>query len=297
MRPAFKVFLVILLSFILGLILSFPQIHYLVSNIDEEYINEINSYSKQIQGLIGWEKDNDFKKICLEHQIIWRMAAFQMIFPDILPEEQHNVDLAVKLLKGKVIYPGKIFSMNQSVGPYSKFKGFKNGRSYQGTRVIKVPGGGVCKIASALYNLAVLANLPIIARKNHGMLVSYVSPGRDAAVSSYGLDFKFKNNTEYPIIIWCKMVGNQLFIALYGRNKPPEVIWHQKIVQTQKFQTIYQYNSKLKKGEEKVIIPGTPGVTVKSWLIIKYSNGKVQEKSLGLDYYKPMPRIIEYGPK
>lgn len=297
MNSSFKVFLIILLSFILGLFLRMQKNRSIISRVDVDYINEINSYSKSIEGLIGWEKDVEFQKAIHQYEAIWRMAAFQATFPDILPDEQHNVAFAAKMLKGKVIYPGEIFSMNRSVGPYTEARGFKKGRSYQGNRVVKTPGGGVCKVSSVLYNLAVLANLPIIFRKNHGMLVSYVSPGRDAAVSDSGLDFRFKNNTDYPIFIWSKTVDKKLYMALYGGTRPPEIIWHQEIINIQDFSTIYRYNSRLEKGEENMIIPGAPGVSVKSWLTVNYIDGRTKKKSLGQDYYKPMARVIELGPK
>lgn len=297
MNSSFKVFLIILFSLALGIFFRMQNDRSLLSRVDVDYINELNSNSKPIKGLIGWEKDQEFQKICYQHQTIWRLAAFQTTFPDILFDEQYNVAFAAKMLRGKVIYPGEIFSMNRSVGPYTEARGFKKGRSYQGNRVVKTPGGGVCKVASALYNLAILANLPIIARKNHGMLVSYVSPGRDAAVSDCGLDFRFKNNTTDPIVIWSKSVDNTLYMAFYGGTRPPEVIWHQEIVKMQDFPTIYRYNSQLKNGAEKVIIPGAPGVTVKSWLTINYGTGQTKEKNLGQDYYKPMTRVIEHGPK
>ena len=90
-------------------------------------------------------------------------------------------------------------------------------------------GGGVCKIATTLYNLAVLSNLEVIERHNHSMPVNYVPYGQDATVA-YGVkDLRFKNTTENSILIWAEMIGNRLYMGFYGSEKPPKVIWNHEV--------------------------------------------------------------------
>jgi vancomycin resistance protein VanW len=223
------------------------------------------------------------------------MSSFQTTLPDPLPGEEYNVALAADILAGTVIQPSKIFSANQTVGPYNSRRGFREGPTYLGTKLIKTTGGGVCKIASTLYNVVTLANLKIIERRQHGMLVPYVPPGQDATVSEGNKDFKFKNNTLNPIIIWADTKENTLYMAIYGGIKPPKVTWHHKILNRQDFKTSYRYNRNLKPGEEKVVLDGAEGMTVKNWLTIEDPNGTIVKKDLGVDYYRPMLRIIERG--
>src|SRR5699024_5254440 len=116
--------------------------------------------------------------------------------------EEYNVRFASKKTKGLVIKPGEIFSQNMSIGPYTKLKGYKEGASYIGGDIIMSEGGGVCKMATTLYNLAVLSNLEIIERHNHSMAVNYVPNGQDVTVA-YGVkDFRYKNTTKASILIW-----------------------------------------------------------------------------------------------
>lgn len=254
-----------------------------------------HKYGRPVKGPLLWERDRRFHEICARYNVAVRMAAFQTTLPDPLPGEEYNVALAADLLAGTVVPAGKVFSTNQTIGPYNSRRGFREGPVYIGTQVSKNIGGGVCKISTTLYNVATLANLQIIERNSHGMLVPYVPPGQDATVSEGSKDFRFKNNTAHPIVIWADTKENTLYMAVYGRIKPPEVTWHHRILNRQLMPTIYRYNKSLKAGEEKIIIPGADGVVVKNWLTIKDHNGVITRKELGIDYYRPMIRVIERG--
>jgi vancomycin resistance protein YoaR len=267
----------------------------LTQNEKEQQIVMYHRYGRPVSGPLIWENDRRFHEVCAKYKTSIRMSAFQTTLPDPLPGEEYNVALAADILAGTVIQPGKIFSANQTVGPYNSKRGFREGPTYLGTQLIKTTGGGVCKIASTLYNVATLANLKIIERRQHGMLVPYVPPGQDATVSEGNKDFKFKNNTYHPIIIWADTKENTLYMAIYGQTKPPKVIWHHKILARQEFKTVYRYNRSLKPGEEKVVLEGAEGLTVKNWLTIEEPGGVVTRKDLGMDYYRPMLRIIERG--
>jgi hypothetical protein len=111
------------------------------------------------------------------------------VLKDPLPGEESNVHLAAKILSGAIVNPGEIFSQNERIGPYSESRGFQKGPTYNGSKLSTTIGGGVCKIASTLYNAAILSNLPIVERHPHGMPVPYVPYGQDATVSYGKIDF------------------------------------------------------------------------------------------------------------
>lgn len=173
--------------------------------------------------------------------------------------------------------------------------GFREGPAYSGSRIIRVTGGGICKISTTLYNVAILANLEIIERRPHGMLVPYVPPGQDATVSYGTIDLKFRNTTGKPVLIWAEKVENTLYMAFYGSTRPPEVTWHHQDLFRREIPVIPRYNPHLSLREEKVVQSGAEGIRVKNWVTIRYENGKTELKELGVDYYDPMPKIIEFG--
>ncbi|MGQ9780445.1 MAG: VanW family protein [Bacillota bacterium] len=140
-----------------------------------------------------------------------------------------------------------------------------------------------------------LADLKVVERHAHGMLVPYVPPGQDATISSNNIDFKFQNTTTHPVLIWADTKKNTLYMAVYGRSKPPKVVWHHRISNRQKNITVYRNNPALRQGTQRVAVPGAEGMTVESWVTIEKANGKTITRKLGIDHYRPMPRVIERG--
>jgi vancomycin resistance protein YoaR len=262
-----------------------------------EVINPLPIRSGPVTAL-PWDKDPEFLKAKAANDTPVLLGAYKTVLLDPLPGEEYNVHLGARILCGTVVKSGSVFSQNKTVGPYSASKGFKKGPVYLGSKVGTVTGGGVCKIATTLYNVAVLSNFPIVERHYHGMPVSYTPYGQDATVTYRGkLDFKFKNTKPYPILIWSQGIGDTLYIGFYGRDASPTVKWQHRVLSVQKTTTIYRKNSKLHAGKKKVIVIGMDGKTVESWVKIYYPDGKVQTKKMGISRYRPLPNVIEVGGK
>ncbi len=268
---------------------------------DTVNINTINAQTASGAGVTGsgpitslpWENDEAFTKAQQENGTAVLMAAYKTVLRDPLPGEEYNVHLAASMLAGIVIKPGEVFSQNGRVGPYTTERGFKKGPTYAGGQLITTIGGGVCKIASTLYNVAILSNLQIVERHNHGMPVPYVPYGQDATVAYGSKDIKFKNNTDSPILMWAQGIDNTLYMAFYGKQAPDKVEWHHEILNTQKAPDVKTRNPELPIGTSKMVLEGMDGATVKSWITITKSDGTSAVKELGISSYKPMPNVIE----
>jgi hypothetical protein len=113
---------------------------------------------------------------------------------------------------------------------------------------------------------------------------------------AYGAkDFKFKNDTSFPILVWAQGVENTLYIGFYGKTKPPKVQWHHEMLKVYEASKVYRINSNLPAGTEKTILEGMNGGVVKSWLTIENPDGTLRIKNLGKSYYNPMSHIVEKG--
>lgn len=273
--------------------------NYIIENNEEPYYYEENTPEFEeplVSGPIKdlpWDENESFLNSLEQNNTPILMAAYRTVLKNPLPGEEYNVHLAASLLCGTIIKPGEVFSQNQLLGPYTKEKGYREGPTYIGSQLTTTVGGGVCKISSTLYNVAILCNLEIVQRYNHSMPVPYVPYGQDATVA-YGVkDLKIRNNTDFPIMIWAEGIGEILYIAFYGSQEPPEVKWHHEFLATEKAPYIYKINPALAEGEQNVLLEGMNGATVKSWVTIHYSDGRVVTRQLGISHYLPMPHIIE----
>ena len=134
----------------------------------------------------------------------------------------YNVTLSANSCNGKIILPGEVFSYNDTTGPRSVANGYRLGSVYVGGKSEQQPGGGVCQTSSTLYYAVLHTELEIVERRCHQFAVGYVPDGMDATVYDGGIDFKFKNNTDYPIKIqsWTYDSGGRRYITVqvYGTN-------------------------------------------------------------------------------
>ncbi len=119
-----------------------------------------------------------------------------------------NLRLACEAINGIVLKPGEIFSYNNALGERTAEKGYKDATAYVGGESVLSLGGGICQVSSALYYCTLYADLEIVERACHMYPSSYVPLGMDATVYWGLLDFKFRNNTEYPIRIVAEATGD-----------------------------------------------------------------------------------------
>lgn len=224
------------------------------------------------------------------------LAGFRVTAPEPLFEERENLRRGAELLAGTVVEAGTTFSMNAAIGPYTKARGYRLGPSYLGGRLVPSEGGGVCKVSTALYNAVIHSGLTVVERHPHSMIVPYVAPGRDAAVSYGGKDFRFRNDAGAPVVVWAELRDLTLFVGLYGSHEPPAVTWHHQVLARQEPWTLRPYNPDLGPGQERVVHEGFPGLTVRTWLTIEYPGKEPEQRDLGIDAYQPLPRIVERGP-
>lgn len=127
-----------------------------------------------------------------------------------------NIRLAVAGVNNTVVWPGKVFSFNEVVGPRTVERGYMPAPIIiMGDRGLDY-GGGVCQVASTLYNAVLQAGLEVVERHQHSLPVHYVPAGKDAAVDYGKKDFKFKNTSSGPIIIKSEVTRGLVRMQLWG---------------------------------------------------------------------------------
>ncbi len=145
-----------------------------------------------------------------------------------------NVANAASKINGKVLAPGEVFSFNDTVGKRSAANGFFPAPEYSNGQTVIGIGGGTCQVSSTLYNAVLYSDLAIVSRLNHMFAVGYCPLGQDATVSDSGVDFKFSNNTDYPIKIVATTGGGSIKVSIVGTQRD--------VVRTVKIQNNVSYS-------------------------------------------------------
>lgn len=211
-----------------------------------------------------------------------------------------NLRLASSKINGKILAPGEVFSFNETVGKRTIEAGYKDAMVFKNGKVIPDIGGGICQVSSTLYNAVLYADLEVVERRNHMFVVSYVPYGLDSTVYYGQTDFRFKNSTNWPIMIKSWMTqDNKLYFSIIGTNETPNktVEMQSEIIKTIPYTTNYTDDPNLPEGETKVIQTGYNGYVVDTYKIIK-ENGVVKERrKITTSTYQPLTEEILRGTK
>lgn len=132
-----------------------------------------------------------------------------------------NISRAASLINGTVIAPGGVFSFNDTVGNRTVENGFYTAKEYVDGKSVDGIGGGTCQVSSTLYSAVLYADMSIVERLNHMMTVGYIPLGQDATVSDGGVDFKFKNSSDYPVKVSAYTSGATVTISIIGTAWEP----------------------------------------------------------------------------
>lgn len=133
-----------------------------------------------------------------------------------------NIANGCKLASGKTIYPGEEYSVLDNITPFTEENGYYLAGSYLQGTVVESFGGGICQVSTTLYNAVIRAELEVTERHNHSMIINYVEPSEDAAIAENGgKNFKFINNTDYPVYIEGTTANKQITFTVYGVETRP----------------------------------------------------------------------------
>lgn len=200
---------------------------------EEEYVASLETLGYgfdpgTVQSLINGHEGDEPLNVTFE-LLVPQTTKYELekdLFCDILAQEKtthtynsnrtNNLRLACKAIDGYILKPGAQFSFNDVVGVRSEAKGYKEAAVYSGGKTKQELGGGVCQVATTLYVCTLLSDLQVDERAVHSYVVSYEPEGLDATVYYGYLDYKFTNNTEYPIRIDASVHDGVVDIAFVG---------------------------------------------------------------------------------
>lgn len=150
------------------------------------------------------------------------LGSFKTSFKTSDSDRSKNVRTGTGHIDGTVLYPGETFSTYEYVNPFTEENGYAMAGSYLNGKVVDSLGGGICQVSSTLYNAVLQAELEVVERSPHSMMVTYVQASADAAIAGTYKDFKFKNNTDTPIYIEGYTTDDkQVVFNIYGAETRP----------------------------------------------------------------------------
>lgn len=213
-------------------------------------------------------------------------------------DRSHNLKLAVEAINGTVVMPGAVFSTDQAIGPRIEARGFREAPIFADGEVTPATGGGICQIATTVYNAALFADLPVTERHKHSQPVTYAPAGRDATVYSGSFDLRFRNDTGYPVVLLASMTGSRVNVSIIGKKEANRKVRIERSQVTRvPFEKQEIPDPNLLLGKKQVEKKGRPGIKVTVYQIVKQPDGSDERRTLHTDVYRPQKEVVKVGTK
>lgn len=210
-----------------------------------------------------------------------------------------NVKTAANYINGTILYPGKTFSTIKVIKDRTEENGYQTAPEYSSGKVVDGIGGGVCQVSTTLYNAVINAELEIVERSPHSMVVSYVDVSRDAAISGDYKDFKFKNNTDAPIYIAASAEGGMLSFRIYGEETREEnrtIEFQSETLETiQPGDPVETVDASKPASYREVTQSAHVGYKAKLWKIVYVDGVQTEKVQINTSTYSAEPEYVTVG--
>jgi vancomycin resistance protein YoaR len=272
----------------------------LVLNLEQSkaaLVNALKQVDAKAVKLIVTEQQPEIKAEDLAH-LDTVLGSYSTEFNPGQVGRTQNLRLATAEINKSVVMPGDVFSVNQKVGERSPERGYRVAPIFgEGGTLRDDYGGGLCQVASTLFNAALRANMRIIERSQHNRMVTYVPLGLDAMVTYGNVDMRFQNSAEFPVLILGNVSGNTLTFRIIGsKSDKAEVKIERSGVGTMGPSTKEIKDPNLEEGKRVLDKPGWSGGYATAWRMTKI-DGKWERTWGDSSHYSPGPNIYKVGAK
>jgi hypothetical protein len=166
---------------------------------------------------------------------------------------------------------------------------------YKRQELVPSLGGGVCQVATTLFNTIFFGGYKVVERHNHSFFISHYPTGRDATVSWGGPDLKFKNDTDTYLLIKTKTTAGSITIDFYSTKRNIKVDYKTAGPSNFRPSTTQTVNDpSMPKGVKKVVDKGFSGRDVTVYRTVML-DGEVHIKDTFVSKYAPKKTIVHVG--
>ena len=244
----------------------------------------------------------------IEYPTVTAEELQEVLFRDVLGEartqvkgtaaRKSNVNLSAAAINSYVMNTGDIFSYNGVVGQRTAARGYQPAPAYVKGETVDEIGGGICQTSSTLYLACLRANLEITERYAHRYIPTYITPGMDATVSWGGPDYKFANDTSYPIKIVTEYAGGYLTVRILGtKTDDITVKMTNEFLSSTPYETIYEDDETLAPGTEQVKTTPYTGSKYRTYRNLYDGDGNLISSTYeATSDYKARNKVILRGP-
>lgn len=268
-----------------------------VSLLEEYLVNDWERGETSVALVVDVQEPRGTEEELLQLKDI--LGTFTTSYKSSAPGRCLNVENGCKKINGTILYPGDEFSTYDLVSPFTKDNGYDVAGAYLKGKVIDSVGGGICQVSTTLYNAVLLSELDVTMRYNHSMIVTYVEPSMDAAISeSAGKDFRFVNNLEHPVYIEGYTENKKITFTIYGvetRSADRTVEYQAEIISETPAGPEVIYTDASKPVGYVASQGAHIGYKARLWKIVKENGKEISKEKVNNSTYSMSPRSATVG--
>jgi len=267
-----------------------------VSASIKQIITTLSKGEREVELLADIKKQKKTKNDITSLRIEKMIGEFTTKFDPRQESRIENIALASRKIDDVYISPGEIFSFIGSVGPVTATSGYKDATVIENGELVQGIGGGICQVATTLYNTYMVAGLPTVERKIHSNYIAAYPTGRDAGVAEGIFDLRFRNDTGGHILIRSAVNDDSLTIRLYGSDTGRINTFNKPVISDFiPYKIELEDDNSLPPGVKILAQKGIAGRSISVLRLVKIGDGNHLEEEIK-SVYLPRNEIIKVGP-
>lgn len=199
----------------------------------------------------------------------------------------HNIVLTAQEVDGALLWPGDTFSLNGYTGPRGYEQGYQDAPVILDGKLVPAVGGGISQFTTTLFNAAYYAGLEDVEHHPHSYYYSRYPAVVESTIYYDTLDMKFRNNTEYGVLIDTSYTESSVTVTMWGTK-----IWDDVTTEySQRRERTEPPTRYLKPGPDCIDTTGIPGFTQDAWRVFWRDGAEVKREQFTWRY-DPQPEFI-----
>ena len=210
----------------------------------------------------------------------------------------HNIRTVADILNDTIVEAnGGVWSYNDNSGDTTQDPPFASAGSIIGGEHVDSIGGGICQVATTIFNAVFEGGLPVVERHNHTEHMHSYPDGRDAAVSYGELDLKWENDTPSDIILKMSYTDHSVTAKLYSVYTGRTVVSEQgEWLMGETYTTKFEESDWLYEGQYYTDTAGEDGSSITVTRKVYDAAGEVLIDESYTSVYQPKKEVIVVGP-
>lgn len=229
--------------------------------------------------------------------LITEISSFTTQYSSGAEARTNNIHTAANLLNNSIAKANNgTWSFNDTAGEATEDKGYQSAGAIVGGEYSDAIGGGICQVATTVFNAVYDAGYPVKERHNHSLHIESYPEGRDAAIAYPDLDLIWENDTTSDVILVMSYTNSSVTASLWGVDPGYEVSteygeWQEGEPHSVK----YKDDDTVAAGTEYVETTGVDGSSISIVRTVKDASGKVLHQDRFDSTYAPKNEVIVRG--